>query len=303
MLQVWIVVTLVFSTVELLPGNAVTAVLGRSTTPQARAELIRQLKLDRPALERYVDWITGLASGDLGQSLTARRPVTEVIGGRLRNSFQLATVVALFLLPLALGIGVLTGVKAGRRTDRIVSSATLALIATPEFVLGTLLAYVLGVRLRLFPPVALFSPQDSPLGRPSVLVLPAATLLLVSFGYAARMVRAGVAEAMRAEYVKMARVNGIPEGRVIWRYALRNALAPSIQMLALLAQYLMSGVVIVETVFQYPGIGQLLVQSAFTRDIILVQSLAVVIAAINIGMSMLADLAIIMVTPRLRATL
>lgn len=293
----------VFAAVSFLPGNVVTAVLGRSVSPQGAALLIHQLGLDKPWPARLVTWLAGFLRGDLGQSLAAHESVTSLAAPRLINSTILALSALVLLIPFAVGVGAYTGVRAGHWADRVLSSVTLTLIATPEFVMGSLLAYIFGVSLHILPAVSLFDPGTGPLGEPAVLVLPVVTLVLVNFGYSARIVRAGVAESMQSEYVKMARLNGIPERRVVWRYGLRNALAPSIQMLALTAQYLIGGVVVVETVFQYPGVGLLLVDSAGTRDIAVIQALAVVLAAIYIGVNIATDITITLVTPRLRTSL
>jgi peptide/nickel transport system permease protein len=257
--------------------------------------------LDQPAVTRYFDWLTGILQGDLGHSITTGQSVSSLVSDRFKNTFILATITTLVLLPVAIFLGAVTGKYAGRPVDHIVSLISLALIALPEFVVGMLLIYFVAIRLGWFPPVALVLAGSSPLGDPVVLALPVLTLCLVGLGYMVRMVRAGMIDVMASDYVRLARLSGIPEWRVILRYALPNALAPSIQVTALTLQWLIGGIFVVETVFAYPGIGQGLVQSVVARDIPTVQSVALIIAAIYISINVLADVAVVLLIPRLRA--
>lgn len=294
---------LVFWGTQILPGDAASAALGRSATPEAVAELRAELGLDRPAVSQYLDWLHGLATGDLGTSLSSREPVTTVIGDRMSNSLMLAAITLAVLVPLALLLGILSGVRRGTRFDHAVSGATLTLIAVPEFVTGTLLTAGLAVALGLLPAVSLVPPGQSPLADPSVLVLPVITLTLAGLAYTVRMVRAGVVEAMRSDYVQMARLNGIGERRVILRHALPNALAPTVQVLAQTVQWLVGGVVIIEVVFQYPGIGQGLVSAVSARDFPTVQAIAMGIAAFYIAVNIIADLVVALLIPKVRTAL
>jgi peptide/nickel transport system permease protein len=177
---------------------------------------------------------------------------------------------------------------------------SLAMIAAPEFIIATLLIYFFAVKLGLLPAVSILSFGTNPLGDPAVLVLPVATLVIVGAAYIIRMVRAGVVEAMRSDYVQMARLNGIPEQRVVVRYALRNALAPTVQVIALTMQWLIGGLFVVETVFAYPGIGYELVEAVIARDIPVVQAVAMLIAAFYIAINILADIAVVLLVPKLR---
>ena len=295
---VFLVSVLIFAGTEVLPGDAAQAILGRTATPASVAALRRELHLERPATTRYFDWISGVVQGNLGTSLSADVPVRDLIGSRITNSLILAGLALLLMIPLSLLLGVLAGTRAGGLTDHTISSVSLALIAVPEFVTATILILLLAIWAKLLPPVSLVN--GSPLSTPSILVLPVAALLLASLAQTIRMVRAGVIEALRADYIEMARLNGIEERRVVTRHALRNALAPSIQVLALNAQWLVGGVVIVETVFDYPGIGQLLVQAVAVRDIPLVEALSVLIAAVYIALNILADFLVVLLVPKLR---
>ena len=203
------------------------------------------------------------------------------------------------LLPVSLAFGIWAGIRRDRPVDHAISVASLALIALPEFVTGTLLIAFIAVTLKLLPPTSIIE-SGGALSNPRLLVLPVLTLCLTASPYVIRMVRAGVSEAMGADYVQMARLSGIPERRVVLRHALRNALAPTVQVLALTVQYLIGGIVIVETVFAYPGLGQGLVQAVVARDIPTVQGVAMLLAAIYIVINIVADLVVVLLIPKLR---
>lgn len=294
---------LVFAGTQVLPGDAANAVLGRNATPQAVAVVRKRLNLDRPVVAQYTSWLSGILHGDPGRSLAAGEPVTQLIGSPIVNTIILAGAALLVLVPLALTLGVLAGVRRGGLFDGIISSATLALISMPEFVTGTLLALGLAVQAGLVPPVSLVPPGSSPLDDPSLLALPALTLVLAGLAYTVRMVRAGVADTMESEYVHAARLNGIPEGRLVRRYVLPNALAPTVAVVALTSQWLVGGAVIVETVFQYPGLGNQLVQAVQARDIPTVQAIALLIGVTYIIVNLIADVVTMLLVPKLRTSL
>jgi peptide/nickel transport system permease protein len=258
------------------------------------------MHLDRPAPVRYLQWLGGVAHGDFGQSAIANQPVWDLIFGRVVNSAILALATVLLLIPLALLLGVLAAIRAGRLLDHTISSLSLAITALPEFVTGTLLVLLIAVKLKLLPPVSLILPGQTPFDQPSILVLPIATLLAASLAQSIRMVRAGMVDVLRTDYVQMARLNGFPERRVVLRYALRNALAPSVQVIALNVQYLVGGIVVTEYVFGYPGLGQGLVQAVAARDIPLVQSVALLLAAVFLAINIVADLLVVLLIPKLR---
>jgi peptide/nickel transport system permease protein len=300
---------LIFVATNALPGNVAEVVLGKNAAPEAVKSLDRELGLDRPLVSRYVSWLGGSVHGNLGESGTevaqgAPDPqVSGLIGTPLRNSLVLAAATVLLLIPLSLLLGTAAAVRSGRAADYAVSYIALVIGALPEFVFGTFLILIFFSELNLLPPVALVPPGTSPLDNPNILVLPVLTLLGVCLAFSARQIRAGVAEALRQEYVAMARLGGIRERRVLWRYALRNAMAPAIQTYAQTIQYLFGGIVIVEALFAYPGIGQLLVQSVSERDVTAVQGIAIVLAAIYILVNILADLAVVFLVPKLRTAL
>lgn len=300
---------LIFLATNALPGDVAEITLGKFATPKRVNELRDQLNLNRPLVVRYGSWIGNAVRGDLGQSTVQAAnqanasPVWQLIRTPLRNSLILAAITVALLIPLALVAGTAAGVRAGSATDYSVSYATLVIGSLPEFVVGTFLITILFSQLDLLPPVALVPPGASPFDHIDSLVMPVLTLLAVSLAFSARQVRAGVAEVMRQEYIPMARLSGIPERRVLWRYALRNALAPSVQTFAQSIQYLFGGIIVVESLFSYPGIGQLLVEAVSERDVTLVQGITLVLAAAYIAVNILADLIVVFLVPKLRTGL
>jgi peptide/nickel transport system permease protein len=294
-----LVSVLVFGATQVLPGDAASAILGRSATPEQKELYRKQLGLDKPLPVQYWNWISGVAQGDLGTSVASQLPVTTFISQRAGKSLVLALAALLVLLPVSFAFGVWAGVRRDRPVDHVISVASLALIALPEFVTGTLLVAFIAVTLKLLPPTSIIE-SGGALSNPKLLVLPVLTLCVTAAPYVIRMVRAGVSEAMSADYVQMARLSGIPERRVVLRHALRNALAPTVQVLTLTVQYLIGGIVIVETVFAYPGLGQGLVQAVVARDIPTVQGVAMLLAAIYIVINIAADLVVVLLIPKLR---
>jgi peptide/nickel transport system permease protein len=300
---------LIYAATEALPGNVATVVLGKNATPQAVRTLDHQLNQNRPLLSRYGSWLGGVVTGDLGQSAVElaqgakSAPVTGMIGTPLRNSFILAALTILLLFPLSLALGVLAGVRAGRPADYAVSIPALVIGAFPEFVIATFMILIFFSALDLLPPVALIAPGQTPFTQPKVLVLPVLTLLLITSASAIRQIRAGMIEVLDQDYIETARLNGIPSRRVLWRYAIRNAMAPSVQIFAQNIQYLIGGIIIVESVFNYPGIGLFLVNAVSTRDVTEVAAVALIVAAVYILVNVLADLIVVFLVPKLRTGL
>ena len=305
-LALFVASILIFAATSILPGDAASVVLGRGATPEAVRQLDRELNLDRPRAEQYASWLGGFVHGDLGDSSVGlaqgakHAPVWDLIANPVRNSLILALVTAIFMIPLSLALGALSAVFAGRPIDHAISIGSLAAIALPEFVIGSLLIGVFFVWLDVLPPVAIIPPGDDPLSHPTKLILPVATLLLASLAASIRMVRAGMIEVLRTDYVQTARLNGLAERLVLWRYAMRNALAPSVQVLAQNLQWLIGGIIITEAVFAYPGIGSTLVTAVGNRDLTLVQSVAMLIAVVYVLLNLVADLIVFLLVPKLR---
>jgi peptide/nickel transport system permease protein len=305
-LTLFVVSVLIFAGTQVLPGDAARLILGRSASPQALEALRTQLYLNHSVVAQYWHWLSHVLQGDLGRSATGIGPagggatVASVIGGPLANSAVLAAVTVVVLVPLSLALGIFLATRSGRAVDHAVSVLTLGLISLPEFVTASLLIAIFASWLGVLPPVSLIGPGASPLSSPNILVLPVLTLLAATLAQVVRMVRATMVEALRSDYVMAARLGGVSERRVLWRYALRNALAPTIQVMALNVQWLVGGIVITETVFGYPGLGNLLVQAVNLRDVPTVQSVALLLAVVYIALNILADLAVTYLIPKLR---
>jgi peptide/nickel transport system permease protein len=296
---------LLFVGTEVLPGDAAGAVLGKSATPTQLAETRALMGLDRPAPERYLNWLGGLVAGDLGNSAAGYADGREVpiwgeISGKVGNSLVLALVTTALMVPLSLLLGVLAAMRAGRPLDHAISLTSLAIVSLPEFIIGSLLIAVFFSWLDVLPPVSLIAPGASPLGNLEGLALPVLTLLGASMAASIRMVRAGMIEVLDSDYVEMARLNGFREGLVVRRYALRNALATAVQVFAQNIQYLIGGIIVVEYLFSYPGLGEELVNAVAIRDVREVQSIALLVAAFYIALNILADLLVVLLVPKLR---
>jgi peptide/nickel transport system permease protein len=303
-----IVSILIYGAVQVLPGNVAQIVLGRTATPQRLAALRASLHLNKPLPARYLDWLGGILTGHLGDSTAAlaqgnQLSVWQAIHRPLGNSLVLAGITIAIFIPLCLALGSLAALRAGRPSDHIISLSALSVSALPEFLVGTLLIVVFFTELKLLPPIASISPGQTPFSSPRQLVLPVLTLLGICTAFGTRLLRASITEVLREDYVAMARLNGLRERRVVWRYALRNALGPSIQVIAQVIQYLVGGIIITESVFNYPGIGSALVQAVLVRDPQEVSVIAVILAAFYILVNILADLAVVFAVPRLRTRL
>jgi peptide/nickel transport system permease protein len=297
-----IVSVIIFVSTEVLPGDVATAILGREASPARLALLREQLGLDRPAMERYVAWLSGALRGDFGMSLA--RPnvaVGQLIAERLRNTVLLSISAGVIGLPLALGLGVVAGLLRDRAPDALISTLALIGMSLPEFVIGSLLILTFGVTWAILPAVTV-APPDAPIAilLPN-LILPAITLIIVMVAYILRMVRSSMIDALASDYVQMATLKGMSRSRVVVRHALPNALLPTINAVALTVAWLIGGVVVVETVFNFPGIGRLMVTAVQDRDLPLVQALGLLGAALYIMINLSADLLTLWLSPRLRA--
>ena len=295
---------IIFAATQALPGDAARSILGRSATPESLAELQRQLGLDKPVVTQYWEWISGVLTGDLGTSLANGLPVTEVIGERLVYSLFLMLIAAVISVPLGILLGAASARRRDSAFDQTTSVVTLGLAALPEFVVGITLAVVFATTVfEWLPAVAVTEPGVGPWHYPRELILPVITLVIAVVPYTARIMRASTVEILESDFVEMARLKGLPERRVLWRHAVPNALAPTFQVTALNLAYLAGGIVVVEAVFNYQGVGLLLVDSVRARDMPVVQAVALLIAAMYVVLNLLADLATILVSPRLRTSL
>jgi peptide/nickel transport system permease protein len=299
-----LVSVVVFAATQALPGDPARAILGRTATPASLKALRDQLHLNRPVLAQYTSWITGLLHGDLGTSLAANEPVSTYLHDRLINSAFLVVVAGLISIPLSIAIGAYAALRRDGVFDATSSIGTLLLAALPEFVVGVTLVVVFATTVfHVLPGVAYLAPGARPWDHPKEMLLPILTLVIAVTPYVARIMRASMVEVLESEYVEMARLKGVPERVVLVRHALPNALGPTFQVIAINLAYLAGGVIVVEYVFNYAGIGGALQNAVATRDLPVVQALAMLIAALYVVLNMLADIATILVTPRLRTRL
>ncbi len=291
---------IIFGAVELLPGDLAQAILGQAATEETVAAMREELGLDRPAPVRYFAWLKGAVVGDFGNSLASGIPVTELIGPRFKNTLFLAVYAAIIAVPIAIMLGVLAALYRNSVFDRVANVLTLTSISSPEFFLGYILVLFLAVKNSLFPAISSLSDDMSLADKLHRVFLPALTLVLVVVAHMMRMTRAAIINLLASPYIEMARLKGTPQRKVITHHALPNAWAPVINVVALNLAYLITGVVLVEVVFVYPGIGQLLVDSVTKRDFPVVQACCLVFAATYILLNLAADVGSILTNPRLR---
>ena len=297
-LTLWAVSLVIFFAVEMLPGDLAQEILGQSATEESLAAFREELGLDRPAVTRYVEWLGGVVQGDLGRSLANGRDIAELIGNRFGNTLFLALYAAALSIPLAVGLGMLAALYRGSLFDRLVNSVALSSVSIPEFFLAYILIVVFA-QSGLFPSMSDVQPG---LGFGEKLYrafLPALTLTLVVTAHMMRMTRAAIINLMASPYIEMARLKGISPRRIITHHALPNALAPIINVVALNMAYLITGVVVVEFVFVYPGLGQLLVDSVSKRDVTVVQASSLIFASVYILLNLAADVLATLSNPRL----
>jgi peptide/nickel transport system permease protein len=300
LLTLFLVSVLIFVGTEILPGDVATAVLGQSATPETVEAMRQSLGLHDPAVVRYLRWLRAFANGDVGTSLATGRPVAADLWQRMQNTFFLAGVAAAVAVPLSLVLGITTAIFRDTLYDRLANVLCLAAISLPEFFIGYVLILLLSVQLGWLPSLAMVTPEMGAAERLTTIALPAVTLVLAVLAYMMRMTRTAVLDVMSRPYIEMALLKGVPPARLVLRHALPNALAPIIQVIAFNLAYLVVGVVLVEVVFVYPGIGQYLFDAVAKRDITVVQACGLVFAATYVGLNVLADILVIFVNPRLR---
>jgi peptide/nickel transport system permease protein len=295
---------LVFLATQALPGDPARAILGRSATPDSLAALRRQLHLNEPVLTQYLTWVTGLLHGNLGTSLAAQEPVSTLLGPKLVNSAVLVALAAVLSIPLAIAIGAWAAFRREKVFDTTSSNLLLLLAALPEFVVALVLVILFATTVsHVLPAISTVPPGSKPWNNWVALVLPTLTLVIAVAPYVARIMRASMIEVLESDYVEMARLKGLPERTVLIRHALPNALGPVFQVIALNLAYLAGGIIVIEFVFNYSGIGGATVEAVVNHDLPVVQALAMLIAAVYVVLNLLADVATILVTPRLRTRL
>ena len=290
----------IFAVVEILPGDVAKMMLKQDATDAALHRIREQLGLYRPWYERYFAWIGGVLRGDLGDSYVMGVPITEILGRRISHSLALALFSLIFGIPMAVIAGLWAGIHPDTLGDRIVTAVGMVGISLPEFVTGVVFMMVIGTWLGLLPPSSAMLPGETPWTRPEILVMPALTLTVVLFAYIMRMTRANVLEVMQSPYVRTAILKGIPMRQVIRRHVLPNSMLPTITIIAANMGYMLGGLIIVENVFGYPGLGQLLLWSIQQRDFPMLESLVLLIAGTYALSNLAADLSYAALDPRIR---
>ncbi len=300
LLTLFVVSVLIFAGTEILPGDVAQAILGQSATEENLAAIRSALGLDRPAYLRYFDWLANFLQGDLGSSLSNRRPIAGQVGERFANTLTLAGLAAVIAVPLAITLGLIAAIKQGTGFDKSISVSTLMAISMPEFFIGYVLILFISVKLDWLPSLSNINSRMDFGEQLTSLILPAITLTMVSLAHMMRMTRAAVISVMNSPYIEMAHLKGIKNWRVVVQHALPNALSPIINVVVLNLAYLVVGVVVVEVVFTYPGMGQYMVDAVSKRDVPIVQACGLIFAMAYVGLNLTADILSILANPRLR---
>ena len=300
LLTIIVISLFIFLGVEALPGDVATAILGQQATPEAIEAIRKELKLDLPLHVRYFSWLNDLFHGDLGTSLANQRPIAELLGWRFSNTIFLAAVAAVISVPLSLILGMLAALYRNSWIDNLISMSALGAISFPEFFIGYILIFVFCVQLNIFPSMASIEDSMPFWDKIYSIILPCVTLTAVANAHMMRMTRAAIINLLSSPFIEMARLKGFKPGRIIVRYAFPNALSPIINVIVLNLAWLVAGVVIVEVVFVYPGLGQLLVDSVSKRDIPVVQASGLIFACTYVLLNLVADILAIISNPRLR---
>lgn len=305
LLILFFVSVLVFLATEVLPGDALDVFLTAddllTMEPEQLEALRRDFGLDQPALVRFLQWLSGAVVGDFGVTFIDKTPVSEVIWDPLLNSLLLGLVITMIAVPVALAIGSTTGYYRGRKPDAVVSSLAIIGYSIPDFVIGTLLIIFFAVWIPLFPALILVFADASVWELLKVSILPAVTVIIGHVAHLSRLLRAGFIEAMNCEFIERARLSGVPEKRIVFRHALPASVIPSLNSVALFIAGLLNGLIVIEKVFGYPGLGLQLIEAVDKREVHVVQAITFLGAVLVIGMNLLADLSIIVLDPRVRS--
>jgi peptide/nickel transport system permease protein len=300
LVTVWIVSMIIFAGVEILPGDSCTAFLER----EAQGKLLENCReaqgLNRSAAERYFDWATSAARGDLGISANGEKSIAELVGDRLGNSLLLAACSLALGVPLAIFLGVVTGLWRDRPVDLAVSTLAIFAMTIPEFVSATVLILIFSVWLGWLPGIVLTSASAPASEFFPEIILPVLVLTMVMTAHILRMVRSSVIEVMAGDYIQMATLKGVPYWRIVFRHALPNALLPAINVVALTIAWLLGGVVVIEVVFNYPGLGRMMIDAISDRDLPVVQAIALIVATVYVCVNLSADILTLFANPRLR---
>jgi peptide/nickel transport system permease protein len=299
-LTLFIVSIVIFAVTEVLPGDAAQSILGTQATEESLQALRQRLNLDQPAYIRYVDWLVSAVQGDFGTSLRMNVPVFPLIMERLGNSLALAGLALFISVPLAIVLGVLAGLRRGKPEDHAITVGTLAGVSMPEFVVGVVLILIFSSMLSILPSSSLMEPHQNPFSNPAILVLPSVTLLAVTLAHTTRMTRASMISVMQTDYVRTAILKGLPWRRVVVRHALPNALLPTITIVAINIGWMIGGLIVVETVFSYPGLGRLIINAITNRDVPLMQGVALLVTFIYAFANLIADVLYTFLNPRIR---
>jgi len=295
-----LVTALIFVGTALLPGDAASALLGQNATPAALEALRRDFGLDQPLVQRYFVWLFGALQGDFGTSLASGRPVAEILLPRLGHSLLLAAAGAVFLLPIAIGGGILAAIWQGRWFDRLLGFTSMLFLAMPAFLVGYILIYAFSVRLGLFPSMSVAPLMGGAGAWVKILVLPVLSLVIIGQAHTMKLTRTAILSVLASDYILMAEIKGLPRSSIILRHALPNALSPILSISILTVAYLIVDVVVIEIVFSYPGLGKLMVDSVAYRDLTVVQACGLLFALIFIAMNLLADFLALLANPRQR---
>lgn len=295
---------IVFAATQVLPGDTASAILGKSATPERLAAMRQHLGLDEPILAQYWNWASGVVTGDLGTSLTASEPVSELLAGRFNNSIALVLLASVFSIPTSLLLGSYAGARRDSMFDHASSIIGVVVASLPEFVIGILLIFLLATGpLHVLPPVSQVDDDRSIWVQLDQLLLPALVLAAAIIPYVMRILRSSVIEVNESEYVQLARLKGLSERRVLFRHVLPNALVPTIQVIALCLAWLAGGIVVVEYLFNFPGIGGSLVDAVQNRDIPVVQAIVLIVTAFYLLCNLVADILTILISPKLRTAM
>ena len=291
---------LIFAGTSILPGDVAQQILGQSATPEALENLRRELGLNEPPITRYFSWLGGILQGDLGTALTNGRDIAESLGARLKNTLFLAFWAAVISVPLAIFLGLLAVRYKDRWPDKLISGVTLTTISIPEFMIGYVLIYWVSIQWGMFSSVAIINDGMSLGQKLNAIAIPVMVLTLVVLAHMMRMTRAAILNVMQSAYIETAELKGMPMLKIIRKHAFPNAIAPIVNVVMINLAYLVVGVVVVEVVFAYPGMGQYLVDHVAKRDIPVVQACGLIFAAVYIGLNLVADIVSILANPRLR---